>query len=69
MYIITDVPKDILNKLDVEINKKSLEKWNENLAGNIKKELLIPKAKEIYSLYAFQQVSSNQCEKAYTHLH
>ena len=51
MYIITDVPKDILNKLDVEINKKSLEKFNENLAGNIKKELLIPKAKEILINY------------------
>ena len=46
MWIITDVPKDILEKLDKEINKKYLTQHNHHLAGNIKKELAIPEAKQ-----------------------
>ena len=46
MYILANVPKDILSKLDEEINKPHLEKHNKHLTGNIKKELLIPNAKK-----------------------
>ena len=46
MYILANVPKDILIKLDEEINKTSLKKHNHHLTGNIKKELLIPNAKK-----------------------
>lgn len=47
MYLVTDVPKDILNKLDVEITKQSLEPFNKNLAGNLKNEYAIPDGKPI----------------------
>lgn len=47
MYVITNVPKDILDQLDREIHKKSLERFNHNLAGNLKQEYSIPEAKPI----------------------
>ena len=42
MYIIADVPKDVLDKLEVCIQEKGLDKYNKYLAGNIKREYGIP---------------------------
>ena len=38
MYIIADVPKDVLDKLEVCIQEKGLDKYNKALAGNIMRD-------------------------------
>ena len=43
MYVITDVPKDLLQILDSVINEKDLAPLNMDLAGNLKHEYSIPK--------------------------
>ena len=45
MYVLTDVPKDLLNILDECIKEKDLTALNSDLAGNIKHEYSIPKGK------------------------
>ena len=50
-YLTTDVPVDLLNELQSIIHEKELEKANEGLAGNIKKEFLIPKAIPLFEQY------------------
>ena len=47
MYVLADVPKDILNKLDECIDEKGLNPVNGDLAGNIMHEYSIPKGKLI----------------------
>ena len=47
MYLITNVPQDMSNKLDEVINKKHTERANKDLAGNIQKEFMIPDGKPI----------------------
>ena len=49
MYVLADVPKDILNKLDECIDEKGLNPVNGDLAGNIMHEYSIPKGKPIVS--------------------
>ena len=49
MYVLTDVPKDILSKLDECIDEKGLNPVNGDLAGNIMHEYSIPKGKPIVS--------------------
>ena len=47
MYVLADVPKDILSKLDECIDEKGLNPVNGDLAGNIMHEYSIPKGKSI----------------------
>jgi hypothetical protein len=47
MYLLATVPQDITKKLDEIINKKHTEKANQDLAGNIENEFLIPDGKPI----------------------
>ena len=47
MYLITNVPEDISQKLDEIINKKQTVKANHDLAGNIQNEYRIPEGKPI----------------------
>ena len=49
MYVLADVPKDILSKLDECIDEKGLNPVNGDLAGNIMHEYSIPKGKSIVS--------------------
>ena len=56
MYIIADVPKDVLDKLEVCIQEKGLDKYNKDLAGNIKREYGIPKGKAAVSPFLMQMV-------------
>ena len=49
MYVLADVPKDILNKLDECIDEKGLNPVNGDLAGNIMHEYSIPKGKPVVS--------------------
>ena len=49
MYVLTDVPKDILSKLDECIDEKGLNPVNGDLAGNIMHEYSIPKGKPVVS--------------------
>lgn len=39
MYIIADVPKEISSKLEICIQEKGLDKYNKELAGNIKENM------------------------------
>jgi len=50
-YITADVPSDLLLELDKIINEKELERYNKNLAGNIRKEFFIKKAIPIFQNY------------------
>ena len=56
MYIIADVPKELLNKLEICIQEKGLDKYNKELAGNIKREYGIPKGKSIISPFLMQMI-------------
>tara|TARA_A100001515_G_scaffold21251_1_gene16069 strand:- start:85 stop:675 length:591 start_codon:yes stop_codon:yes gene_type:complete len=56
MYIIADVPKEILSKLEICIQEKGLDKYNKELAGNIKREYGIPKGKSIISPFLMQMI-------------
>ena len=49
MYVLADVPKDILSKLDECIDEKGLNPVNGDLAGNIMHEYSIPKGKPVVS--------------------
>jgi predicted 2-oxoglutarate/Fe(II)-dependent dioxygenase YbiX len=49
MYVLADVPKDILEILDDVIKEKALSPINGDLAGNIKHEYSIPKGKAAVS--------------------
>tara|TARA_Y100000114_G_scaffold59471_1_gene54418 strand:- start:1689 stop:2270 length:582 start_codon:yes stop_codon:yes gene_type:complete len=53
---MADVPKDVLDKLDVCIQEKNLDKYNKDLAGNIKREYGIPKGKAAVSPFLMQMV-------------
>ena len=48
-YIIEDVPQDLLNVLKQLISEKTLNPYNNTLAGNIKKEFYLPKAVPIFN--------------------
>tara|TARA_Y100000361_G_C11103988_1_gene313649 strand:+ start:86 stop:676 length:591 start_codon:yes stop_codon:yes gene_type:complete len=56
MYLIADVPKDILKILDDVIDEKGLNPMNGDLAGNIKHEYSIPKGKAAVSPLLMQMV-------------
>ena len=56
MYVITDVPKDLLQILDSVINEKDLAPLNMDLAGNLKHEYSIPKGKAAISPYSPQRI-------------
>jgi|TARA_R100001015_G_C4633584_1_gene198749 hypothetical protein len=58
-YVMDDVPEELLIKLKKIVNEKNLDKHNKDLAGNIEKEYLIPKA-----LGYFEQYIMSLC-KAY----
>ena len=49
MYVLADVPKDILEILDDVIKEKTLAPINGDLAGNIKHEYSIPRGKAAVS--------------------
>ena len=49
MYVLADVPIDILEILDDVIKEKALSPINGDLAGNIKHEYSIPKGKAAVS--------------------
>lgn len=49
MYVLADVPKDILKILDDVIKEKELSPVNGDLAGNIKHEYSIPRGKAAVS--------------------
>ena len=49
MYVLADVPKDILEILDDVIKEKALSPINGDLAGNIKHEYSIPRGKAAVS--------------------
>lgn len=47
MFILSDVPKDILDKLELELKKDISVPYNQNLAGNLKREFDFSSAKPI----------------------
>lgn len=65
-YLTTDVPPNLLTKLDKIIHEKKLEKHNNKLAGNIKKEFKIPKAIPIFTKYIFDMCEKYDEEFRYT---
>tara|TARA_R100001460_G_scaffold23744_1_gene47875 strand:- start:2186 stop:2821 length:636 start_codon:yes stop_codon:yes gene_type:complete len=65
-YIIDNVPYPLIVKLKEIIAEKELEKTNHDLAGNIKKEFLIPKARPIFQEYLYGLV--DKYEKKYSYL-
>lgn len=56
-YIIDNVPYPLIDELKEIIKEKELEKHNSKLAGNIKKEFLIPKAIPVFNRYIFELVA------------
>ena len=60
MYVLTDVPKDILEILDNVINEKDLAPLNMDLAGNLKHEYSIPKGKAAISPFLMQLIIEHQ---------
>mgnify|MGYP003116735301 FL=1 len=60
MYVLTDVPKDILNILDTCINEKGLKPINDELAGNLKHEYSIPKGKAAVSPFLMRLIIEHQ---------
>ena len=60
MYVLTDVPKDILNNLDTCINEKGLKPINDELAGNLKHEYSIPKGKAAVSPFLMRLIIEHQ---------
>lgn len=47
MYVLTDVPKDVLEKLDNIINQQNKGTASDKLAGNLRNEFLIPEGREV----------------------
>jgi|TARA_R100001015_G_C4580148_1_gene136789 hypothetical protein len=47
MYLIANLPEDVNKKLDEVINKKHTERANQDLAGNIQNEFMLPEGKPI----------------------
>ena len=60
MYVMTDVPKDILDKIDIEINKTGLSPVNNELAGNLKHEFLIQDARVIIHPFLIEMVKEHR---------
>jgi len=60
MYVIADVPKEILTILDNVIREKELSPLNADLAGNIKNEFAIPKGKAAVSPMLMEMVIKHQ---------
>jgi hypothetical protein len=60
MYILADVPKEILTILDNVIDEKGLSPLNQDLAGNIKHEYSIPKGKAAVSPMLMQMIIKHQ---------
>lgn len=60
MYVLADVPKEILNILDGVIDEKGLSPLNKDLAGNIKHEYSIPKGKAAVSPMLMQMIIKHQ---------
>ena len=60
MYVLTDVPKDLLNILDECIKEKDLTALNSDLAGNIKHEYSIPKGKAAISPFLMRLIVEHQ---------
>ena len=60
MYVLTDVPKDILDILDTCINEKGLKPINDELAGNLKHEYSIPKGKAAVSPFLMRLIIEHQ---------
>ena len=60
MYVIADVPKEILSILDGVIEEKGLSPLNKDLAGNIKHEYAIPKGKAAVSPMLMQMIIKHQ---------
>ena len=60
MYVLTDVPKDILDILYTCINEKGLKPINDELAGNLKHEYSIPKGKAAVSPFLMRLIIEHQ---------
>ena len=60
MYVISDVPKEILNQLEVVIHEKNKIPLNADLAGNIKNEFAIPKGKPFISPFLMQMLVAHK---------
>ena len=60
MYVLTDVPKEILDILDQVIREKDLKPLNMDLAGNLKHEYAIPKGKAAVSPFLMQMIIEHQ---------
>ena len=51
MYVLADVPKEILDKIELELKKDISVPYNQNLAGNLKREFDFSRAKPILVNY------------------
>jgi hypothetical protein len=60
MYVLADVPKEILEILDNVIDEKGLSPLNQDLASNIKHEYAIPKGKAAVSPMLMQMIIKHQ---------
>ena len=60
MYVLADVPKEILEILNNVIDEKGLSPLNQDLAGNIKHEYAIPKGKAAVSPMLMQMIIKHQ---------
>jgi hypothetical protein len=60
MYVLADVPKEILEILNNVIDEKGLSPLNQDLAGNIKHEYAIPKGKAAVSPLLMQMIIKHQ---------
>ena len=60
MYVLADVPKEILEILDNVIDEKGLSPLNQDLAGNIKHEYAIPKGKAAGAPMLMQMIIKHQ---------
>ena len=60
MYVLADVPKEILERLNNVIDEKGLSPLNQDLAGNIKHEYAIPKGKAAVSPMLMQMIIKHQ---------
>lgn len=59
MYILSDVPKDVLEKLDEIIYKKNKPAYNQKLAGQIKNEFGIREGISIVSPFLMQMINAH----------
>ena len=60
MYVLADVPKEILEILNNVIDEKGLSPLNQDLAGNIKHEYAIPKGKAAGAPMLMQMIIKHQ---------